>query len=177
MNDHDQQGKKSGIVRLLRYALPYRGLIVAIIALMVFYSAANSLRLAAVGLVIDGVVSPSGDGQRGRTITLFEDYVLPWLPGDVELPHQRKEVFQIQRAQLVGDIGARSGSTAMSLEDGFVVDADLVSGGVLQSLAGSRIEIKGGVIGEFRRLTDEERERFGLDSQPLEEVPTTAVLS
>ena len=177
MNDHDQQRKNSGIMRLLRYALPYRGLIVAIVALMVFYSAANSLRLAAVGLVIDGVVSPSEDGQRGRTITIFEDYVLPWLPGNLELSHQSEEVFQIQRAQLVGDIGTLSGSTVRSLEHGVVVDANLISGGSLQSLAGSRIEIKGGVIGEFRRLTDEELKRFGLDFRSPEEVSTTAVLS
>lgn len=175
MNDHDQYQKNSGIMRLLRYALPYRGLLLAIIVLMVVYSAANSLRLAAVGLVIDGVVSPSEDGQRGRTIGLFEDHVLPWLPGDIELPHQREEVFRIERAQLVGELDGDSASKDMSLADGIVVDAQLASGGTLQLLAGSRIEVKGGTSGEFRTLTEAEHDRFGFDFPSSEQGASTMV--
>ena len=163
MKDQQQNQNSTGIVRLLRYALPYRSVIVIIIALMVFYSAANSLRLAAVGLVIDGVVSPREDGQRGRTVSIFEDHILPWFPGAVELSHQTEDVFRIERAQLLGTIQEQSGSTSLSLKNGIVVEAKLLSGGALQLVSGSKIEVKEGVTGTFRALTAQEHEEYGID--------------
>ncbi|MGE4620007.1 MAG: ABC transporter ATP-binding protein [Planctomycetota bacterium] len=156
MSDQDLPRKESGIIRLLGYALPYKSLILAILLLMIFYSAANSLRLAAVGLVIDGVVSPAEDGQRGRTVTIFEDYILPWIPGGIELPHQSEDIYRIKQARLLGEVQVETGSTSMMLVNGIIVEADLVGGGTLQAVSGTRIEVEGVTAENFRSLTEAE---------------------
>lgn len=166
MNDLEKQKSAPGIIRLLRYALPYRRVILVIIALMVFYSAANSLRLAAVGLVIDGVVSPGKEGQRGRTVTIFENYILPLLPGDVELSQQTEDVFRIDRAMLVGKVGGSEETASLSLSNGLIANARLLDGGDLSGVSGSKIEVREGVVGEFRILEAGEYEQFGIAVPP-----------
>ncbi len=162
MNDQERKKKSSGIVRLFRYALPYRKVILMIIALMVFYSAANSLRLAAVGLVIDGVVSPPVEGQRGRTVTMFEDYLLPLLPGDVELPRQTEEVFRIKGGQLIGVLSDTRDSAHFSMENGIITEAELLHGGQIHGVSAARVEIRNGAIDQIRPLQAEELEQLGI---------------
>ena len=70
--------KTHGLWRLLSHVRPYRGTVLFILFLLVVYSGANSLRIATIGLVIDGIVSPGDREERGRVSSFVEDQV----PGD-----------------------------------------------------------------------------------------------
>ncbi len=80
------RGMLRSIGRVLAYSTPHWRTIVLVIMLMGVYSAANGLRFAMVGLVIDGLVQP-GDAaaKKGKATKLFA-YVTPYLPADVKIP-------------------------------------------------------------------------------------------
>ena len=75
--------KTHGLWRLLSHVRPYWGTVLFILFLLVVYSGANSLRIATIGLVIDGIVSPGDREERGRVSSFVEDQVLPVIPGDI----------------------------------------------------------------------------------------------
>ncbi|MFQ5655231.1 MAG: ABC transporter ATP-binding protein, partial [Planctomycetota bacterium] len=72
--------------RMLRFAFPYWRRFLVVFLLMGVYGAANSIRIGAIGLVLDGVVLPSDAGaEKGKSVRFFEDHIAPILPVEVSL--------------------------------------------------------------------------------------------
>ncbi len=167
---------RSGIIRLLGHVLPHRRAIVAILILMSIYAASNSLRLGAVGLVIDGVIAPREDGSRGRTVALFEEYLLPMLPGEIELSHRSESQFRVDSALVVGfPSEVEEGEAALHWEDAYLVTAQLTGGGTVEDLRGNLVRWDGVVDSTTRELTADQLSGFGID--PGSRSPDGAVIA
>ena len=180
----ENQRQPSGIRRLLGYALPHYKSIIAIVLLMCVYAGANSLRLGAVGLVIDGVIAPSEDGSRGRTLALFEDHLLPHLPGDIRLPERTEARFPIERALVVGfpavDPDGESDTALDQIRDqvwdqAYLVTAQLRDGGTVADIRATRIELDGVFESKVRSITSAQLSGFDID--PGDRSPDSAVIA
>ncbi|MDE0959262.1 MAG: ABC transporter ATP-binding protein [Planctomycetota bacterium] len=176
----EDQKKSSGIRRLLGYAFPHYKSIIAILLLMCIYAGANSLRLGAVGLVIDGVISPSDDGSRGRTLALFEDFLLPYLPGDIQLPERIESRFRIDGALVVGFPSVDpddplDGELDQAWDQAFLVTAQLRDGGTVQDIRASRIRLDGVFDAKIRSITAAQLSGFDID--PGDRSPDSAVIA
>ena len=81
------RGMLRSVGRVLSYSVPHWRTIVLVILLMGVYSGANTMRLAMVGLVLDGLVQPGeAAAKKGKVTRLFETHVIPRLPADVSIP-------------------------------------------------------------------------------------------
>ncbi|MEO2149188.1 MAG: hypothetical protein ABGY15_03260, partial [bacterium] len=179
MGSEDQR-QPSGIGRLLGYALPHYKSIIAIVLLMCVYAAANSLRLGAVGLVIDGVISPSEDGSRGRTLALFEDHLLPHLPGDIQLPDRTEARFPIDGALVVGfpavdPDGESDAALDQAWDQAYLVTAQLRDGGTVADIRATRIQLDGVFESKARSITAAQLSGFDID--PGDRSPDSAVIA
>ncbi len=96
--------------RVLAYSLPHWRMILVVILLMGAYGAANSLRIAMVGLVLDGVVKP-GDptAQKGKATRFFENSIVPYLPVDVSIPRQYVSTDQADALEILEGTFVESG--------------------------------------------------------------------
>ena len=160
----DQTRRRSGLRRLLSYAVPHRNSIALILLLMLIYAACNSLRLGAVGLIIDGVIAPSADGSSGRTVALFEDHLLPVLPGDLQLPHQKQSRFRIDEALVVGFPSVeKDRPESLVWENAYLVTAQLSDGGSVQDVRGARVRIDGVFESTIRTITEGQLRGFDID--------------
>ncbi|MBA4684297.1 MAG: ABC transporter ATP-binding protein [Planctomycetes bacterium] len=122
-----------GLWRLLSHVRPYRGTVLFILFLLVVYSGANSLRIATIGLVIDGIVSPGDREERGRVSSFVEDQVLPVIPGDIQLPSETVSSLALESVTISGIPAERDEAGLVQVREGLIESAVLVGGGQLST--------------------------------------------
>ena len=125
--------KTHGLWRLLSHVRPYRGTVLFILFLLVVYSGANSLRIATIGLVIDGIVSPGDREERGRVSSFVEDQVLPVIPGDIQLPSETVSSLALESVTISGIPADRDEAGQVQVREGLIESAVLVGGGQLST--------------------------------------------
>lgn len=125
--------KPHGLWRLLSHVRPYRRTVLFILVLLVIYSGANSLRIATIGLVIDGIVTPGVREDRGRASSFIEDQVLPLLPGEIRLPSETVSPLHLKSATISGIPGVPDSAGLVQISDARIENALLVGGGELNS--------------------------------------------
>jgi subfamily B ATP-binding cassette protein MsbA len=126
-------GKPHGLWRLLSHVRPYRSTVLFILLLLIIYSGANSLRIATIGLVIDGIVSPGDREERGRISSFVENQVLPLLPGNIQLPSETVSTLVVQSATLSGVPSGPDQSGQVQVREARIEQATLVGGGDLST--------------------------------------------
>ena len=122
-----------GLWRLPSHVKPYRGTVLFILFLLVVYSGANSLRIATIGLVIDGIVSPGDREERGRVSSFVEDQVLPVIPGDIQLPSETVSSLALESVTISGIPAERDEAGLVQVREGLIESAVLVGGGQLST--------------------------------------------
>ena len=130
MSDHS---KSHGLWRLLSHVRPYRGTVFFILFLLIVYSGANSLRIATIGLVIDGIVSPGDREERGRVSSFFEDQVLPLMPGEIQLPSETVSTLALESATISGLPSGPDEAGLVQISEARIESATLVGGGTLSA--------------------------------------------
>ncbi|MGB1071923.1 MAG: hypothetical protein ACPG1Z_09665, partial [Planctomycetota bacterium] len=125
--------KTHGLWRLLSHVRPYRGTVIFILFLLVIYSGANSLRIATIGLVIDGIVSPGDREERGRISSFVEDRVLPLMPGDIQLPSETVSSLALESVVISGIPAERGEAGQIQVREALIESAVLVGGGGLST--------------------------------------------
>ena len=127
--------KNHGLRRLLSHVRPYRGTVLFILFLLVVYSGANSLRIATIGLVVDGIVSPGDREERGRITSFFEDKVLPLIPGDIQLPSETVSILALESVTISGIPVKPDEAGLVQVREGLIERARLIGGGQLSTTA------------------------------------------
>ena len=125
--------KTHGLWRLLSHVRPYRGTVIFILFLLVIYSGANSLRIATIGLVIDGIVSPGDREERGRISSFVEDRVLPLMPGEIQLPSETVSSLALESVVISGIPAERDEAGQIQVREALIESAVLVGGGGLST--------------------------------------------
>ena len=160
-----------GIWRMLGHVKPYRREILFVLFLLVLYSGANSIRIATIGLVIDGVVSPGVREDRGRASAFFEDHILPNLPGDIELPSEAVSTLQLEAVSISGIPTPVDPSGIVQVESAVIEKATLVGGAEVASTpAGEALLLRFRTGAEVDWLADPRGEEFRRTSltEPVE---------
>ena len=81
-----RRGTLASLRPVLAYSLPYWRTILVVFALTGIYGGAVALRFGMAGLIVDGVLLPADAAEKkGRWVRIFEERVIPHLPGDVGL--------------------------------------------------------------------------------------------
>lgn len=134
---------RGSLMRVLAYATPHWRTILLVIVLAAVYSAANSLRIGAIGLVLDGVVMPpESTAGRSKSLTLLEDHILPQFPG-ASLPEGgERSSFESGRLVITSATVEPSPSPGkLVLRDAKISRMELAAGGVVTDLSCSGITI------------------------------------
>ncbi len=133
MTAPEQRTAASGLWRLLGHVRPYKTTIAGIVLLMALYSGANSLRIAAMGLVIDGVVTSGSKEDRGRASRFFEDELLPLLPGEIALPSEEVSTLHLTEVEILGIPENPESDGTILVREARLTHALMTGGGVLRS--------------------------------------------
>ncbi|MBN1418800.1 MAG: ABC transporter ATP-binding protein [Planctomycetes bacterium] len=89
------------IWRILSYGFPYWKRIVAVLILFSIYGAAQSLRVALIPILVDGVLIPGGTGEKSRALVVY-DQVASRLGMATEVPPTFREEFPFDEIELTG---------------------------------------------------------------------------
>jgi len=87
--------------RILSYGFPYWRRILAVLLLFSIYGAAQSLRVALIPILVDGVLIPGGTGEKSRALGLYEQ-VASWLGVSTVVPRTYRQEFPFDEIELSG---------------------------------------------------------------------------